>query len=522
MQDPLSRLAILYGTDKFGFHDYTPAYHKLLNEWKDRPLRMLEIGVGGYGDEDRGGESLEVWRDYFPNGEITGIDIQRKSMDLGPRVRILQGSQVDPDFLTGTVADHGPYDIILDDGSHRNEHVVESFGLLFPTLEPGGFYIIEDVQTAFFPRFGGSLELEDPNSVGMVGKLFLAMPESGISAGVAAIERFHNILALRKHDPAGPALGVADHRAMALETGRIAAQTLPGHQANDPDILSGAILQAGTGGIVVIEGWPEDRSLIHDVFVQMDHREIAIHFPDAPIRDIAKKVLSLAAYPDGLVLEIGDNDYPSNFAFDQSHPQVVEATRLMADILRAPEARPNGLLQYAQMLQRQHGHEATFDILDRLAGMGCTERRYFQMALARAKRQRNWDDLVALSEQALQHFPDNPEFLADLADGLNRLGRSDEALLMLRQAYKANPRGRALVLGLARLEQLAGDYDTAIRLFERSINMFPRQARPARLRQLARLCIRLDRPVEAARACTRWLEVEPDSAEAAEIMAEVG
>ena len=164
--DPLTRLAIRHGTDKFGFHDYTPRYHKLFARFRDRPLRLLEIGVGGYQDEDRGGQSLAVWRDYFPQGEITGIDIQKKVLDLGPRVRILQGSQVDADFLARVVADRGPFDLIIDDGSHRNEHVVESWRLLWPTLAPGGVYVAEDVQTAFMPRFGGSLTLDAPNTVG--------------------------------------------------------------------------------------------------------------------------------------------------------------------------------------------------------------------------------------------------------------------------------------------------------------------------------------------------------------------
>ena len=67
MIDPLSRLAILYGTDKFGYHDYTPNYHELLSARRGQRLSMLEIGVGGYGDEKRGGESLEALADStFP------------------------------------------------------------------------------------------------------------------------------------------------------------------------------------------------------------------------------------------------------------------------------------------------------------------------------------------------------------------------------------------------------------------------------------------------------------------------
>ena len=189
--DPLSRMAVLNGTDKFGYHCYTPNYHKLFHRWRDRELKILEIGVGGYQDEDRGGQSLATWRDYFPRGEVTGIDIQKKVLDFGPRVAIRQGSQVDPDFLKALVAERGPFDLIVDDGSHRNEHVVETFALLFPTLKPGGIYVVEDVQTSFMPRFGGSLDLAAPNSVGFFRDLIAAPPE-----GVAAMERFHNMVAV--------------------------------------------------------------------------------------------------------------------------------------------------------------------------------------------------------------------------------------------------------------------------------------------------------------------------------------
>lgn len=154
MHDDLTTLAVRHGTDKFGYHDYTPNYHAMFARFRQRPVRVLEIGVGGYGEPDKGGESLATWRDYFPQGRIVGIDIQRKTMDLGPRVRICQGSQVDAEFLAQIVREEGPFDLIIDDGSHQNEHVIESFRLLFPTLAPGGIYAVEDTQTAFVPRRG--------------------------------------------------------------------------------------------------------------------------------------------------------------------------------------------------------------------------------------------------------------------------------------------------------------------------------------------------------------------------------
>src|SRR5262249_28427793 len=115
-------------------------------------------GVGGYQVRKMGGASLAMWADYFPHGRIVGIDVAEKVLDLGPRVRILQGSQVDKTFLINVVAEHGPFDIIIDDGSHIPQHVVTSFDILFPTLLNPGIYIIEDVSAAFFPVYYGTLE----------------------------------------------------------------------------------------------------------------------------------------------------------------------------------------------------------------------------------------------------------------------------------------------------------------------------------------------------------------------------
>ncbi len=61
----LDLLAALHGTDKFGAHDYTPVYESLMREARRKPVRLLEIGVGGYASA-LGGASLRMWASYFP------------------------------------------------------------------------------------------------------------------------------------------------------------------------------------------------------------------------------------------------------------------------------------------------------------------------------------------------------------------------------------------------------------------------------------------------------------------------
>jgi len=51
--------------------------------------------------------------------------------------------------------DIGEIDLIIDDGSHLNEHVITTFELLFPKLKNGGIYVIEDTQTSYWESYGG-------------------------------------------------------------------------------------------------------------------------------------------------------------------------------------------------------------------------------------------------------------------------------------------------------------------------------------------------------------------------------
>lgn len=149
MHDPLTRAAIRHGSDKYGGHLYTPVYHSLFAHLRERELKLLEIGIGGYETEAAGGLSLRTWLDYFPYAEITGLDLYKKTLNLPPRAKTYQGSQIDMEVLGRVTAERGPFDIIIDDGSHDPGHMVESFSFLYPRMRPDGIYAIEDTQTCF-------------------------------------------------------------------------------------------------------------------------------------------------------------------------------------------------------------------------------------------------------------------------------------------------------------------------------------------------------------------------------------
>jgi hypothetical protein len=157
----LREIALDMRTDKEGVHHYVDAYERHLAHLRHRKVTLLEIGVGGYADPDLGGESLRMWKEFFPQAHIIGVDIHDKARLAEDRITILQGDQSDPAFLHDLAARFGPFDIVVDDGSHICGHVIASFQGLFPHLTDGGIYAIEDLQTSYWARsYGGSSGLD--------------------------------------------------------------------------------------------------------------------------------------------------------------------------------------------------------------------------------------------------------------------------------------------------------------------------------------------------------------------------
>ncbi|MGD1237785.1 class I SAM-dependent methyltransferase [Mycobacterium seoulense] len=133
---------------------YLPIYESALSEFRSRPIRMMEIGVF------KGG-SLQMWRQYLhPESVIVGIDIDATTSRFdnpsqGIHVRI--GGQQDVFFLQRVVSELGPFDVILDDGSHMASHMVRSFRYLFANgLASGGVYIVEDIHANYWREFRDS------------------------------------------------------------------------------------------------------------------------------------------------------------------------------------------------------------------------------------------------------------------------------------------------------------------------------------------------------------------------------
>jgi len=127
---------------------YFSVYECVLGHLRMRPIRFLEIGVYQ-------GGSLAMWRRYLhADSVIVGLDIDPSCArfdDPSMRTHVRIGDQSNVDFLRRVVEEFGPFDVIIDDGSHINSHMIRSFGELFGAgLVAQGIYIAEDTHANFW------------------------------------------------------------------------------------------------------------------------------------------------------------------------------------------------------------------------------------------------------------------------------------------------------------------------------------------------------------------------------------
>jgi ubiquinone/menaquinone biosynthesis C-methylase UbiE len=141
----LTELADKYRTDKHYEHDYfNLVYNDLFNPISKNIKKFVEVGIGG-------GGSVELWRDYFKNATIYGLDINPNiSVENENRIKLKQINQSDKEQLNQFCLEHpdNDIDVILDDGSHKMYDQQITLAKFFKILKPGGIYIIEDLHTS--------------------------------------------------------------------------------------------------------------------------------------------------------------------------------------------------------------------------------------------------------------------------------------------------------------------------------------------------------------------------------------
>ncbi len=177
----LSELCDKYGTDK-GFnkiknrifynnwhpHNYTDYYSSLFDHNRENIKKVFECGIGtnnpnlpsSMGSEYIPGGSLKVWKDYFPNAQIYGADIDDKILFQEDRIKTFYVNQLQKNSIEKMWNEikTDNFDLIIDDGLHTLEAGISLFDNSFKYLRNGGIYIIEDVDPSYIQPLSNYLE----------------------------------------------------------------------------------------------------------------------------------------------------------------------------------------------------------------------------------------------------------------------------------------------------------------------------------------------------------------------------
>jgi hypothetical protein len=153
----LFELVEKYGTDKT-LSGYTSTYNNLFTPIKDKVTSVLEIGLGtldptipstfagnvSLHNHYKQGGSLRVWKDFFPNADVYGIDIAKDCMFDEDRIKTFLFDSAVKDYcdyyLNGL-----EFDVIIDDGNHDPKYQIQTLRNLLPKVKENGIYVIEDL-----------------------------------------------------------------------------------------------------------------------------------------------------------------------------------------------------------------------------------------------------------------------------------------------------------------------------------------------------------------------------------------
>lgn len=133
---------------------YLTEYDRLFNDYRDKPVCLLEIGI-------QNGGSLEIWSKYFSNATaLIGCDINPDCSRLSyddTRINVIVGDANAPEVIDRVHQLAPLFDIIIDDGSHLSSDIVKSFALYFPRVVEGGVFVAEDLHCSYWDEFEGGL-----------------------------------------------------------------------------------------------------------------------------------------------------------------------------------------------------------------------------------------------------------------------------------------------------------------------------------------------------------------------------
>lgn len=147
----LDGLSVYFGSDKGSIkHNYIKHYEKIISKLlqgrsrQDAQLTIGEIGI-------LKGASIKMWHHYMPKSIIYCWDIDPSSVAAVKNVPNCISSI--KDLTSATPEKELKFDLFIDDGSHITSDIVDAFKNCWPSIIPGGAYLIEDLQASYSEQF---------------------------------------------------------------------------------------------------------------------------------------------------------------------------------------------------------------------------------------------------------------------------------------------------------------------------------------------------------------------------------
>lgn len=174
----LDHLCDEFGSDKAGEdpsnrfqwppHKYGEVYEWLLGGYREHVKLVFECGIGtsnvafgaNMGPRGTPGASLRVWREYFPNAEIYGADIDESVLFEEDRITTGILDQLNASSIERywSAMNRTGFDLMIDDGLHEVEAGRTLFENSISRLKSSGMYVIEDVRRSFVPTYSRMAE----------------------------------------------------------------------------------------------------------------------------------------------------------------------------------------------------------------------------------------------------------------------------------------------------------------------------------------------------------------------------
>lgn len=133
-------------TDKNTVHSYLDLYQPLFEKKKETAKNVLEIGICN-------GGSIKLWKDYFTNATIHGLDIMNLSevsseIKNDSRIKLYTSINAYENnfFINNFLNSPTRFDILLDDGPHSKESMIIFIRNFSRVMADDGILVVEDVQ----------------------------------------------------------------------------------------------------------------------------------------------------------------------------------------------------------------------------------------------------------------------------------------------------------------------------------------------------------------------------------------